>query len=93
MTVAALLVMRHLAPITRQTGQLGTKLECENFQESTRIVKIVAGGGPHFGVQKTDPKIGFPDYLCLFICLSIYLSIYLYVCTRAKRVITLENLR
>ena len=59
MTVAALLVIRYFAPTTKQIGQLGTKLACESFQKCVvKIVKIVAGGGPHFGVQKVDPKMG-----------------------------------
>ena len=59
---AALLVMRYLAP-TKQIRLSRDKAGIRKLPHnaSPLIVKHVAGGGPHFGVQKADPKIGFLD--------------------------------
>ena len=57
---AALLVMRYLAPTTQirlRRDKAGNRKLPHNV--SPKIVKHVAGGGPHFEVQKADPKIGF----------------------------------
>ena len=58
----ALLIMRYPAPtkeIQLSRDKAGIRKLLDNA--SPKIVKHVAGGGPHFGVQKVDPKIGFLD--------------------------------
>ena len=35
------------------------------FRASPNIVKHVAGGGPHFGVQKLDPETGAAERFLL----------------------------
>ena len=61
---AALLVMRYPAP-TKQIRLSRDKAGIRNLPHnaSPKIVKHVARSGPHFGVQKVDPKIGFLDLL------------------------------